>query len=116
MFSHPILVVQPKFDPVCPLRDALAVRERYGGAGLLVQDSYGHCSVSAPSVCTAKVVRAYFEEGTLPEEGTVSEPDELPFVGRVSDVQARSDEDERLLEALRGLAKAVPMFGARRSG
>ena len=81
--SHPILIVQPKFDPVCPLRDALAVRERYGGAGLLVQDSYGHCSLSAPSVCTAKAIKAYFEEGTLPAEGTVCEPDELPFVGRV---------------------------------
>ena len=114
--SHPLLVVQPRFDPVCPLREARAVREWYGGAGLLVQDSYGHCSVSAPSVCTARVVRAYFEEGTLPEEGTVCEPDELPFVGRVSSVQARSEEDERLLEALRGLSKVVPMFCARRSG
>ena len=81
--SHPIFVVQPKFDPVCPLRDALAVRERFGGAGLLVRDSYGHCSSSAPSGCTAKAVKAYFEEGTLPEEGTVCEPDELPFVGKV---------------------------------
>ncbi|KAI1785888.1 alpha/beta-hydrolase [Ganoderma leucocontextum] len=112
--SHPLLIVQPKFDPVCPLRDARVVRERYGGAGLLVQDSYGHCSLSAPSVCTAKHVRAYFEEGTLPAEGTVCEPDVLPLVGRVSGVQARSEEDERLLEALRGLTKGVPMFGGRR--
>ncbi|KAM5543350.1 hypothetical protein V8D89_003224 [Ganoderma adspersum] len=113
--SHPILVVQPKFDPVCPLRDALAVRERYGGAGLLVQDSYGHCSTSAPSVCTAKAVKAYFQEGTLPGEGTVCEPDVLPFVGRVarSGVQSRSEEDERLLDALSGLSKAVTIFGAR---
>lgn len=79
--SHPLLVVQPRFDPVCPLSEARAVREQYGGAGLLVQDSYRHCSVSAPSVCTAKVVRAYLEDGTLPEEGTVCELDELPFVG-----------------------------------
>ena len=111
--SHPLLIVQPKFDPVCSLRDALAVRERYGGAGLLVQNSYGHTSLNAPSVCTAKVVRAYFEEGTLPAEGTVCEPDELPFVGRVSGVQARSEEDERLFDALRGLSRAVPMLAMR---
>lgn len=44
------------------------------------------------------------------------EPDELPFVGQVarSSVQARSEEDERLLEALWGLSKAVPIFGSRR--
>ncbi|KAI1785869.1 alpha/beta-hydrolase [Ganoderma leucocontextum] len=82
--AHPLLIVQPKFDPAGPLQDALAVRERYGGAGLLVQDSYGHTSLSAPSVCTAKYVRAYMEVGTLPAEGTVCEPDALPFVGRVS--------------------------------
>ena len=113
--AHPLLVVSPKFDPVTPLVEARGVRARYGGAGLLVQDSYGHTSLAAPSVCTAKLVRAYLEEGTLPMEGTVCEPDELPFVGRVtpSDVQARSEEDERLLDALRGLSKVVPTFGAR---
>ena len=68
-------------------------------------------SMSAPSVCTAKHVRAYMEDGTLPEEGTVCEPDELPFVGQVSDVRAMSTEDVKLLEALRGLSEVVPMFG-----
>nr|VWO95727.1 Acyl-CoA ligase AFT1-1 (EC (AF-toxin biosynthesis protein 1-1) [Ganoderma boninense] len=82
--AHPILIVQPRFDPAGPLHDALAVRERYGGTGLLVQNSYGHTSPSAPSACTAGYVRAYFEEGTLPEEGTACEPDVLPFVGAVS--------------------------------
>ena len=108
--AHPLLVLSPKFDPVCPLRDALAVRGRYAGAGLLVQNSNGHCTLSVPSVCTAKVVRTYFEEGTLPVEGTVCEPDELPFVGRVAGVEARSEEDERLLDAARGLSRAMAMF------
>ncbi|TBU23006.1 TAP-like protein-domain-containing protein [Dichomitus squalens] len=106
--SYPILILQSRFDPVCPLRDALAIRERYGGASLLVQNSYGHCSMSAPSVCTAKHVRAYMEDGRLPEEGTVCEPDELPFVGRVRDARVMSAEDAMSLEALR----VVPMFGA----
>ncbi|PIL33855.1 hypothetical protein GSI_03561 [Ganoderma sinense ZZ0214-1] len=110
--SHPLLIVQPRFDPVCPLRDARAVRGRYGGAGLLVQNSHGHCSLSAPSVCTARVVRAYMEDGTRAGEGAVCEPDELPFVGRVGDARAMSAEDERLFGALRALSEAVPMFGA----
>ena len=103
--AHPLLIVQPKFDPVTPLR---AVRARYGGAGLLVQNSNGHASLSVPSVCTADLVRAYFEEGALPAEGTVCEPDELPFVGRrVGAAGAREEGDERLLDALRGLSRAL---------
>ncbi|KAI0645977.1 alpha/beta-hydrolase [Trametes meyenii] len=110
--SHPLLVLSPRFDPVCPLRDAKAVHERYGGSGLLVQNSYGHCSLSAPSLCTAKHVRAYFMNGTLPEPGTVCEVDELPFVGSAKDVRAMSAEDAELLDALKGLSTEVPMFGA----
>ncbi|PIL33846.1 hypothetical protein GSI_03552 [Ganoderma sinense ZZ0214-1] len=82
--AHPILIVQPKFDPAGPLHDALEVRKRYEGTGLLVQNSYGHTTPSAPSACTARYVREYFETGTLPEEGTVCEPDVLPFVGAVN--------------------------------
>ncbi len=82
--SHPILIVQPKFDPAGPLHDALEVRKRYAGTGLLVQNSYGHTSTGAPSACTAKYVREYLEAGTLPAEGTVCQPDVLPLVGAVS--------------------------------
>ena len=109
--AHPLLVVQPRWDPVCPLRDARAVRARYGAAGLVVQNSHGHCSLSAPSACTARHIRAYFEDGTVPKEGAVCEPDELPFVGRVGDVSALSAEDAELFEAMKGLSSAVPMFG-----
>ncbi|KZT09845.1 alpha/beta-hydrolase [Laetiporus sulphureus 93-53] len=110
--SHPVLILSPTYDTVCPLSDARAVHARYGGSGLLIQNSYGHCSIAAPSVCTAKHLRAYFENGTLPEDGTMCEVDELPFVGVVEDrVNAMSVEDRGLLEALRGLAKEVPMFG-----
>ena len=110
--AHPLLLVSPRWDPVCPLRDARAVRERFPGAGLLVQNSHGHCSLASPSVCTAKYIRRYMEEGTLPEEGAVCEADELPFVGNVSDVSALDVEERELLDAMRGLAAEVPMFGA----
>ena len=38
--ANPILIVQPRWDPVCPLRDARAVQERYEGAAMLVQESH----------------------------------------------------------------------------
>ncbi|KAI0661312.1 alpha/beta-hydrolase [Cubamyces menziesii] len=114
--SHPLLIVSTRYDPVCPLVDARAVHERFGSgaSGLLVQNSYGHGSFSAPSLCTAKHIRAYLENGTLPDPGTVCEVEEVPFVGRVNEAATAmhmSEEDRRLLEALEGLANVVPIFG-----
>ena len=108
--SHPLLLVSPLYDPVCPLTQARAVRERFGGAGLLMQNSHGHCSSSAPSLCTAKHIREYFVNGTLPGEGTTCEVDELPFVGRTRGVRALSAEDEELLNALVNIAENMPLF------
>ncbi|OSC97430.1 alpha/beta-hydrolase [Trametes coccinea BRFM310] len=111
--SHPLLVVSPRYDPVSPLPDAKVVHERFADSRLLVQNSFGHCSISAPSLCTAKYIRAYFENGTLPEGGTECEVDELPFVGRVGNAFTPSvgSEDEELFEALRSLSEAVPRIG-----
>lgn len=63
----------------------------------------GHCTLSAPSLCTAKYVRAYFQKGSLPPVGTVCKPNVLPFIGNVTEGEANilSVEDEALLEAMR---------------
>ncbi|KAH9915041.1 peptidase S33 tripeptidyl aminopeptidase-like protein, partial [Epithele typhae] len=73
--SHPLLLLSTRYDPVTPLSQARRVNARFGGSRLLVQEGHGHCSVSSPSVCKAKVVRAYFENGTLPGKGATCEPD-----------------------------------------
>lgn len=109
--SHPLLIVSPAYDPVCPLKDAKSVQKRYT-SGLLQQNSYGHCSFSAPSLCTAKYVRNYFLNGKLPVEGTICEPDELPLVGKVDErISSLSNEDAELLEVMKALGDAVPNFG-----
>jgi pimeloyl-ACP methyl ester carboxylesterase len=109
--SHPLLILSPSFDPVCPLKDAQAVQRRYTGSALLVQNSYGHCSLASPSLCTAKHLRAYFTKGTLPKDGTVCEVEELPFVGDTGGMDTLSSQDMELLEALRALTSEVPKFG-----
>ncbi|KAL6299866.1 alpha/beta-hydrolase [Sparassis latifolia] len=109
--ANPVLLIAPRYDPVCPLSDGRKVHARYGGSGLLVQNSFGHCTLSAPSLCTAKYVREYFATGALPPEGAECEPDELPFVGTVKDVAAMSNEDRELLDALRGLSGELLMMG-----
>lgn len=112
--SHPLLILSPRFDPVTPLSDAKAVQKRYVGSGLLLQNSNGHSTLSSPSLCTAKHVRAYFLNGTVPQNGTECDVDELPFIGKVGKKQySMSLEEEELMEALRELVNAVPsMFGA----
>ncbi|KAH9939165.1 alpha/beta-hydrolase [Amylocystis lapponica] len=114
--STPLLVLSAAYDPVCPLAHARAVHARFPGAALLVQASYGHCALlSAPSLCTARRVRAYFDDGTLPGSGTVCEVDELPFVGAVDRPAAVSAEDAELLGALRGLREGAAALAASRS-
>jgi hypothetical protein len=106
--SHPILLLSPSYDPVCPISDARRVQGRYKGAGLLEQHSYGHCTTSAPSICTAKYLREYFVNGTLPAEGTICKADAVPF--ERTTVSASSVEDQELFEALEGLTNMIPQF------
>ena len=110
--SHPLLVLSTRYDPVTPLPDARVVQERFASAGLLVQDSVGHCSLSSPSVCTAKHVRRYFEDEVLPEEGTTCGVDELPLIGKVeSEGNTLEADDAELLVALKSLSDVFPLYG-----
>ncbi len=67
--AEPVLVLSTTFDPVCPLISAQKAHNSFKGAGFVEQKSYGHCSLSMPSLCTAKHVQRYFYEGILPEAG-----------------------------------------------
>ncbi|KII91672.1 hypothetical protein PLICRDRAFT_517007 [Plicaturopsis crispa FD-325 SS-3] len=81
--SSPIFVVTNILDPSCPSVTARRVHARFPGSGLLVQNSTGHVAFGTPSACTAAAVQGYFANGTLPANGTVCQPDELPFIGEV---------------------------------
>ena len=67
--AEPILVISTTYDPVCPLVSAKEAHDSFEGAGFVEQHSYGHCSISMPSLCTAKHVHRYFNKGVLPEAG-----------------------------------------------
>lgn len=75
----PVLFVGNTLDPVAPLSGTRMNVPLFEGARLLQQDSIGHCSINAPSRCTASYVREYLVSGELPEEGTVCPVDRLPF-------------------------------------
>ncbi|KAJ8092911.1 hypothetical protein PM082_023545 [Marasmius tenuissimus] len=108
--SFPMLIIGNTADPASPLSAGKKVSKQFPGSVVLEQNSPGHCSVSAPSVCTAKIVREYFVDGTLPDQGTICPMDGMPF----DDSSAKnailrrdlmSTEDAELADAMQGLAR-----------
>ncbi|EOO00997.1 hypothetical protein UCRPA7_3513 [Phaeoacremonium minimum UCRPA7] len=109
--SHPLLIIGNSHDTVTPVRNARRVSTLFPGSQVLQQDSEGHCSHSTPSLCTAKVIREYFQKGTLPTDGKVCAPETRPFLGCISEdsedekeCKYVDSEDARLWEAMVDLA------------
>ena len=79
--AHPVLFIGNTKDPVTPLRNAIAAAARHEGARVLTQDSAGHCSLQATvNACSEGHVRRYFQEGKLPDEGTVCPDECVPWM------------------------------------
>ncbi|PMD59534.1 alpha/beta-hydrolase [Hyaloscypha bicolor E] len=64
--SFPLLFISNSADPVTPLFAGVKMAKKFVGAGLIEQESEGHCSISTVSKCTIEKVRAYFTEGKVP--------------------------------------------------
>ena len=65
--DYPILWVSSSHDPVTPLQQALLMSQRFANSSVIEQLSDGHCSLSAVSFCTLGKIKAYLDEGKVPE-------------------------------------------------
>ncbi|KAJ7231423.1 hypothetical protein C8J57DRAFT_1091798, partial [Mycena rebaudengoi] len=88
------------------------VSKGFAGSIVLTQDSAGHFSFSAPSVCTQKHIQQYFLNGALPDPDTVCpvigtpfDDDDSRMTADAQTVLALSPDDHNLLDALQDLAR-----------
>jgi hypothetical protein len=77
--SYPILFVNGNHDPITPLSAAYETSANFPGSRLVVQNGHGHGSMSHTSRCTLQVVANYFNDGTLPDAGTVCQTDKTAY-------------------------------------
>lgn len=78
--SNPILFIGNTYDPVTPLASAQNMSAGFEGSVVLQHNGFGHTSIPQQSNCTNEVIAKYFIDGTLPEDGTVCEPN-VPLFG-----------------------------------
>lgn len=79
--KNPVLFVNPTFDPVTPLASATNASSGFEGSVVPEHRGHGHGVLTQPSLCTARYMRDYMVDGTLPEADTVCEPDMELFAG-----------------------------------
>ncbi|PPR04801.1 hypothetical protein CVT26_012974 [Gymnopilus dilepis] len=123
--SYPILLVGNTADPVTPLWAAKKMSHGFKDSVVLTQDSAGHCSIAAPSLCTQKYIRQYFTDGSLPKPGTVCDAIEDTFPGSPAEgprqavfLSSLSKDDREIFNAISELSKAsavgLPFLGINR--
>lgn len=112
--SFPLLFIGNVADPVAPLWAAEKASKGFADSVVLTQNNAGHCSIAAPSLCTAGHVRAYFRDGALPPPGTVCEVDQTVFpADDVKRIRALPEDSQQLLSATKELSAKfkVPAIG-----
>ncbi|KAF7367704.1 AB hydrolase-1 domain-containing protein [Mycena sanguinolenta] len=116
--SFPLLLIANTADPVTPKIAALKAQAGFPGSVLLTQDSPGHTSATAPSLCTYGYIREYLVNGVFPTPGTICSVDATLFEPSATNSTKRAvlNADEMdLLAAIKDIGDSVrsirPRFG-----
>ncbi|NUK03439.1 alpha/beta fold hydrolase [Streptomyces lunaelactis] len=82
--AHPVLVVNPTYDPATPYQGGQAMARELADARLLTLNGYGHTALDNPSSCVNEHAVRYFLSGVLPPVGATCEQDTPPFSAETS--------------------------------
>ncbi|KAH8689176.1 TAP-like protein-domain-containing protein [Talaromyces proteolyticus] len=77
--ANPVLLIGNAYDGHTPIQSARNVSSGFEGSVVLEVNGYGHSSLGVPSLCSLKTQADYWVNGTLPEPGTVCQPESAPF-------------------------------------
>jgi pimeloyl-ACP methyl ester carboxylesterase len=93
--ANPVLVVGNYFDPATRYEGAQTVAQLLPNSRLLSYAGWGHAIYLFGSSCVDAAVNAYLIDGTLPAEGTVCQPEIVPFPPVAPDPAAAGAEMRR---------------------
>lgn len=78
--AAPILFTSARLDPVTPLHAAYKMSNDHAGSAVLIHETVGHCAAATGwSECFNERIRAYFDDGIVPANGTVCATTCKPF-------------------------------------
>ncbi|KAF9075654.1 Alpha/Beta hydrolase protein [Rhodocollybia butyracea] len=106
-----MVIISNTADPITPITSGLYLNSLMPQSStMIIQDGAGHCSNALPSLCTAKLVRAYFSgnsEATIPRNGTICYPDDVAFLDPLDSEKWRLMEqaDREMIQALRNIRR-----------
>ena len=72
--SVPILFLNNRVDPVCPIGNAHKMAAQHNGSVVLESSGVGHGVLFGGGDCIWGHVKTYFDTGVLPPAGTVCKP------------------------------------------
>jgi pimeloyl-ACP methyl ester carboxylesterase len=64
--AYPLLILSMTFDPICPLQSAKVAKTVFAGSQVIELMGYGHCTTAMPSLCVARHVRRFLQDGLVP--------------------------------------------------
>ncbi|GIK05392.1 hypothetical protein Aspvir_009501 [Aspergillus viridinutans] len=92
---------------------AKKMSKNFPASVVLQQDSEGHTTLAAPSLCVSKAIRAYFQSGVLPDPGTVCGADLKPLLGKSGSFQAMNAADRAMYDALMNMVAQANQLSRR---
>lgn len=118
--KRPMLILSQTWDPICPLANAHVAKSIFEGSRIVQVKGYGHCSSAMPSMCLARHVREFLNDGKVPGEDVQCNIDGPYFMNDElkSDVMAAGStrdatDEQKLAAAQLGLSVAAT-FESRR--